>query len=330
MHHQASGKRLVAHQSIFESQDEKDWERVYKEVFSEKYAKETRNFSRKITGKSEGKQNRSGLLEIIKMHLISNIALFVLEYLEPPIYIIPRQRGGPSYKEVKLIGASPLDLQYCLISKGYPMQDVSSFTLGPIVGEGLCVVNVAFSKCIDIMHIEGIVGKGSYGVDLKRKNFWHRSRRPRYDIKNVSMTKLKVNGKVVNKIDWLKEHEKEWLDEWRIWRDMVALCSEGSFHWSPQTVSFRHNGEYLDFVTWKKKCYIAPAYALIPKTSVFKFIKRIWEQEGIPLGLVHPKGMKMTPEEPLTRESLQELFDSEETMACMPYVFVGVLFGLPI
>lgn len=45
------------------------------------------------------------------------------------------------------------------------MQGVSSFSLGPVVGEGLVVVNAAFSKVIYLQHLIGGI------VNYKRKNF---------------------------------------------------------------------------------------------------------------------------------------------------------------
>jgi len=83
-----------------------------------------------------------------------------------PIYVVPRIKTRPSYLSIPLIGVDINSVQYCPISKGFPMQDVSSFTLGPIVGEGLCLVNAAFSKSICIAHIEG----GGF-PDLKSNSF---------------------------------------------------------------------------------------------------------------------------------------------------------------
>lgn len=111
------------------------------------------------------------------------------------IYFIPRERGGPSYKSVPLEGVINDDVQYCPISKGYPMQDVSSFTLGPIVGEGLCLVNSAFSKSICIMHIEG-GGK----VDLKRKNHTEYFIIPEILYKQILRIKIKWSPRIT--ADW--------------------------------------------------------------------------------------------------------------------------------
>ena len=66
------------------------------------------------------------------------------------IYVIPRQRGGSSYKDVELEFDDANDIQICPISKSYSMQDVSSFTLGPVIWHGLNIVNSAFSKYISI------------------------------------------------------------------------------------------------------------------------------------------------------------------------------------
>ena len=100
--------------------NEEYWENLYNVKYNgNKYAKNTKNFSKIVYGKQVEKPN---------------------------IYIIPRQRGGPSYKNVQLEYDNAEDIQFCPVSKGFSMQDVSSFTLGPVVGHGLNVVNCAFSK----------------------------------------------------------------------------------------------------------------------------------------------------------------------------------------
>lgn len=97
---QASAKRSVYCLNLFETSDPQKWENAYKEIMNPKYQKNTRNFSRQIHGKkNEGRP--------------------------PLIYLIPRVRGGSSYKETPLNGENPNNLQYCPISKGYSMQDVS-------------------------------------------------------------------------------------------------------------------------------------------------------------------------------------------------------------
>lgn len=53
------------------------------------------------------------------------------------------------------------------------MPDISSFTIGPVINEELRLVNVTFfQKSIMIATLSGV-------VDLKRKNFWKRSKKPR-------------------------------------------------------------------------------------------------------------------------------------------------------
>lgn len=75
---------------------------------------------------------------------------------EPPIYIIPRLRCV-SYKDISLEVVTIDEVVYCSISKGLPLNGVSSFWVGPFVGSdvGVCLVNMAFSKEIAICHIEG-------------------------------------------------------------------------------------------------------------------------------------------------------------------------------
>lgn len=130
---------------------------------------------------------------------------------EAPIFLVPRERGGPSYLKVELEGVDNEDVQYALISKGYPVKDLSSFTLGTVVGEGLCIVNAAFSKSITVAHIEG-GGK----VDLKRKNYWKRSKEPKRKIKLISFTEMKVDGARYNIFELLKNNEKKWPPEWEL------------------------------------------------------------------------------------------------------------------
>ena len=217
-------------------------------------------------------------------------------------------------------------IQYCPCSKGYSQQDVSSFTLGPVVGSGLCIVNAAFSKMICITHLQG--GK----VDLKRKNFWKPAKKPTYQIEYVNEKTLLVDGEKVKTRRWLKEHRDEWKPEWTKWSQSVALCSRGDFHWSGDSprVAFLYQKKYLGYVDWKKQCYIQPAYDLLEETEVMKFMRKIWEEHHVALGLVHPMGNKGEAETPVTREFIRELYDSETTMACMPYVVVGKLLGVEI
>ena len=136
-----SGKNsvpLTIKDEWFTSPDKKAWEKLYDQVLCDKYKKNTRSYSKILPDKT---------------------------FENPPIFLIPRERGGPSFYDVELNGYNSDDLFYGMISKGYGMQNISSFSLGPVIGEGLCVVNSAFSKAIHVMHLEG--GQ----VDLKRKNY---------------------------------------------------------------------------------------------------------------------------------------------------------------
>jgi hypothetical protein len=308
---QASSKRVVGDISLFETTNEKKWEAAYQNIMEKKYKKNTRGFSKKFPGtRYDGE--------------------------DPPIYLIPRERGGPSYKDIKLKSPegnceiTPNDILFAPISKGYPMQDVSSFTLGPIVGEGLCLVNAAFSKSICVTHIQG-----GGRVDLKRKNFWHVNRKKiRYNINPSSDPSLFiVDGKEKKIKKWLEKHKDEWFSEWDRWRKSVALCSRGDFHWcdDSDTIIYRlSSGKYVDFVTWKKECYIRPSYKLIPDTAVFKYLERARKEHGRPLGLVHPKAQLGEKEKPITKKFIKKLFDSQHDMVCQPYVIAGKLLGVDI
>lgn len=299
----ASKNRIVADLSLFENADPANWESCYDRIMEKKYKKNTRRFSYNIYGMPQD----------------DNIA---------PVYVVPRIRAGPSYLQIPLRGIDLSHVQYCPISKGFSMQDVSSFTMGPIVGEGLCLVNAAFSKCVTVAHIEG----GGI-LDLKRVNFWKRARKPKRNITIIDDESMIVDGVKNNIKVWLKENEQLWLTEWEKWRKSIALCSRGDFHWTDkmgETISYRYKSEYLDFVQWKKQCYIAPSYELLPKTTVFQFLKKVWSEHNIPLGLVHPKALSENGEEPVTREYIRFLFDSPDIMCCQPYVVVGLLFEVPI
>lgn len=298
----ASKNRLVAHPDLFKQLDEKKWELAYKQVMDPKYAKDSRNYSKKIQG---------------------------LEYTgtdQPPIYVIPRQRGGPSYKKHQLQGVNAEDLHYALISKGFPMQDLSSFTLGPIVGQGICLVNAAFSKSICVEHIEG-----GGCLDLTSKNFWKRSTQPYRAIKLVNSDQMLVDGHLTNINQWLIINKDNWFDQWDQWRKSVALCGLGDFHWidNSDCISYYHEGQFLNFVNWKIECYIRPSYNLLQKNEAFLFLKNVIDQRH-PLGLVHPKGMTGEIVQPLTKEYVKELFYSTTEMSCQPYVIAGKLLGVEI
>ena len=198
-----SGNRQIGNFTLFDTTDSQLWEAEYRRVMNQKYAKGTRNFSTSLTGNS---WTGAG---------------------QPPIFLVPRVRGGASYKSVQLQGVTSDDVAYCPISKGFSMQDVSSFTLGPIVGEGLCLVNSAFSKSICIMHIEG-----GGRLDLSRKNFWRRSRTPQRIIQLVNDAHMSVDGQIFIIHEWLSANEHVWIDQWELWRKSIALSSMGDFHWT--------------------------------------------------------------------------------------------------
>ncbi len=297
----ASTRRRVADLSLFDTTDPKKWEQIYCDVLEVKYQKTTRNFSRVITGRAYGNDK------------------------EPPVYLIPRTRGGPSYKEVNLKGVTVEDIAFMPISKGFSMQGLSSFTVGPIVGEGLCLVNAAFSKSICLFHIEG--GQ----VDLKRINFWRPKHKPERDVELIDEDYMLVDGVKYLIVSWLKYYEDLWFPGWDKWRKCVALCSRGDFHWSKgQTLVYRHGKNYLSFVDWKKKCYITPSYQHIPETPEYKFLLKVWKQEHRALGLVHPMARSISAQKPITREILRHLFDSDEIMCCQPYVVAARLMDVVI
>ena len=203
----AAGGMMVGDITLFDSklegkELEELWEAEYKRVMNKKYAKGGRNFTR-LKGKKE-----------LKKEYGSN----------PPIFLIPRQRGGPSYKDVDLEGAEVEDVIFCAISKGYGMQDVSSFSLGPIPNEGLCVVNAAFSKGIYAFHIEG----GGV-LDYNRKTFWKKSKKP---LRKVRI--LQEDGKV--EIDGEKHSSEKWLNDYK---DGFLSGKSGAdlWHWLALVIS---------------------------------------------------------------------------------------------
>ena len=293
-------RRVPASLDIFNTTDLAAWGKVYDNILDVKYQKSKRNFSRVVSGNEYPGNNK------------------------PPIYLIARQRGGPSYKDVELVGASKEDIAFMPISKGFSMQGLSSFTLGPIVGEGLCLVNAAFSKIICPFHI---VGGGKF--NLSKPNFWEKGTAQR-KVAYYSDQKIAVDGKLYTTKKWLAENEKLWLEEWDKWRMHVALCSVGDFHWDggENIICYKKDKEYLSFVEWKKECYIKHAYELIPRTKEYKFIKKVWLKHRRPLGLVHPMGCAQ--KEAYTKEMIRELYDSNTEMSCMPFVVIGFLLGVPI
>jgi hypothetical protein len=167
---------------------------------------------------------------------------------------------------------------------------------------------------------------------VKKKYFWTIN-------KNSSITRkitcsgknIIVNGKSHNTHKWLKNNKELWFEEWLQWSQTVAMNSMGDFHWSnnSEVIAYYDNGEYLDFVQWKKKCYISCAYKVLPDTKPFKFLKSA-HKNGNPLGLVHPKGINADAELPLTEEILRNLYDDPSEMACMSYVIAGLLLGVEV
>lgn len=288
------------------------WEEEYENIMATKYRKGTRNYS-KVKGEpsvNQGERDDGS-----------------------PIFIIARQRGGPSYKSIDLVcDGETIDQEnvaYCAISKGFGMQDVSSFTLGPVVGEGLCVVNAAFSKAICPFHIEG-----GGTVDLKRKGYWKRSRKPLRKVEIIDesgeFNLIKVDGEYFSAEEWLRDNEDLWFEEWDKWRKYVALCSVGSFKWDRDEVpiAFKAGDEYLGFVEWKKRCYIQPAYELFRDNGVIDYLESLRER-GWAIALVHPKA-RSGKETQMTKEQIRLLYDDKCSMACMPYVVCGYLLDVPI
>jgi hypothetical protein len=297
---EASTKRVVANLDLYESKDINAWENNYSEILDLKYQKNTRNYNKNITvDKWDGE--------------------------EVPIYLIPRERGGPSYKSNKLEGIDSNNVQYCAISKGYGMQDVSSFTLGPIVGEGLCLVNASFSKIVCIKHIEG----GGI-VDLKRKYFWKSGKAER-DIKIIDKNNMFVDNEKFKINEWLEINKDLWFDEWYKWSKSIALCSMGNFHWGSdsETVTFYCHGRYLSFVDWKKECYIKPSIKMLTNIDAYKHLEMLYKNK-IPLGLVHPMAITGQTEKVITRQFLKSKIESKNELCCQPIVIASKLLNVEI
>lgn len=299
----ASSKRIIGDLRIFEmNATEEDWERMYQEVMEPKYKKETRKFSREITGNPYPADE------------------------EAPIFLIPREKGVSSYLETPLADVANEDVQYCPISKGFTMQDVSSFSLGPVYQEGLCVVNAAFAKSITVAHLEG----GGV-LDLSRKNYWRRARRPPRQIEMLSSTTMQVDGKSYKIVSWLRKNEELWLADWQLWSRCVALTSRGDFDWTAglgEVLAYKHRERYLSFPQWKTECYIRFGYDLIPNTDVYHFLTKVWKKKRIPLGLVHPMASSEAVIKPVTRQLIKKLMVSPDEMICMPYVIAGLLMQI--
>ena len=60
------------------------------------------------------------------------------------------------------------------------------------------------------------------------------------------------------------------------------------------------------------------------------FLWIVWNQHSRPLGLVHPKAISGQTEFPITKEYIQELFNSKTEMCCQPFVIAGFLLGVTI
>mgnify|MGYP001489641719 CR=1 FL=1 len=293
--------KIIGDVSLFDTADPVAWEAEYQRIITPKYKKGTRKFSTEIKGKK-------------------------IPTGQVPLYLIERERAGPSYKSYKLVGVNSEDIYYAPISKGFSMQDLSSFSLGPIVGSGLCLVNAAFSKCIHTMHLEGGFFNSS------RKNFWQKARKKTSSISVISEERISVDDVEYNTRDWLEDNKEVWFPEWLKWSQAVAMCSVGDFHWGGDTpcVAYYYQGKYLDFVTWKKECYIKPSYELLSNVKAYQFLEKIYKEERIALGLVHPKAHYEGPKYPITKEEIQEIFESEYAMCCQPFVIAGKLLGVSI
>ena len=287
------------------------WENLYNEKYvNNKYKKNSKNFNATIHGNPVEKPN---------------------------IYIIPRERGGPSYKLVELEHDDVKNIQFCPISKGFSMQDVSSFTMGPIINHGLNLVNSAFSKCIAIKHIDG-----SGCFSMTNQKFWKKNRKgPQRKITcSSNETSMCVDGVIVNKEEWLKTNQHLWFNDWKKWHDTIRFSANGHFNRCDDSTIIAYcniidNPDvpiYLDFISWKKTCYIAPAYELLNKkdNKVMVFLKHVFQEKKVSLGLVHPMGKCGEKERAITSEYITHLYNATDCMACMPYVVAGFLLGVSI
>lgn len=301
---QASGKTFIGDISLFQTSDADAWEEEYQRIINPKYQKGSRNFSKIRTLPSSPQK-------------------------DPTIFVVPRVRGGPSYKNTSLIYRDQeipsSSVAYCAISKGFGMQDVSSFTIGPVVGEGLCLVNAAFSKIVCPYHLEG---GGLFNPPSKA--YWKRARKPTREVIPISDRSIKVDG-VVHRIEkWLEQNKKLWYPGWKKWSMSVAMSSDGNFHWDKdqQPVTYIHKDQYLNFVEWKKECYVIPAYELLEDHPIINYLRGL-RKKGWALGLVHP--MALTDhQEALSVDEIRGLFLDDCEMACMPYVVAGYLLGVDL
>lgn len=108
-----SGKRQIGNFTVFDSTNPQLWEAEYQRIMNRKYAKGSRSFSTEIVGNSWSGEGK------------------------PHIFLVPRVRGGPSYKSIPLQGVTSDDVVYCPISKGF--FDARCFKLhtGSNCGRGL-------------------------------------------------------------------------------------------------------------------------------------------------------------------------------------------------
>jgi hypothetical protein len=304
---QGAQKKLLA------SNNMQVWEEAYQKCVPFKYSKS--RYSPKKVDASEDKK----------------------EIPAPRVYVIPRIRTQ-SYK-IPLEGVDdPTTIVYCPISKGYGMQGLSTFSLGPSCDPKnpfLVLVNGAYSKVIAVEHLEG---KGCF--DLKRKNFWKRARKPLFTIEMEGFDKIRVNQKLFDLSSWLNDNRQLWYPEWSKWSKHVTFYGEGSFHWSKTpTVTYCNPYlqedlqedskalQFIDFATWKQQYYIQPGLQLMESRWEWKYLVSLLKS-GRVIALTHPEGHAFPPQQPLQLSLLQELIDSKEDFCTMPYVVAFKLSSL--
>lgn len=94
---------------------------------------------------------------------------------------------------------------------------------------------------------------------------------------------------------------------------------------------YYHEKSFLNFVEWKKECYIRPSLKVMPSTPAYQFLVKVWAEEKHPLGLVHPMALNEGEIiQPITKKYLRELFNSETEMCCQPYVVAAGLLGMKV
>lgn len=132
---------------------------------------------------------------------------------------------------------------------------------------------------------------------------------------------MSVDGLVVNKKKWLEKNKV--LVVRRIEKiarfDQNVSFPLGNFNWFNNCVDDPDNNIYMDFVTWKKTCYIIPSYKLFNKkdNKVINFLKLLYKKKKISIGLVHPKGKLDKKEKGTTSKYIKFLYDSPEITICM-------------